>query len=126
MSLLPISGRDFEKILLNNVFSFFSENNLITQKQSGCKPGDSCINQLLSVSYEIYKAFNDGFEVRSTFLDISKAFDKVWHQGVIFKLRDNGILDDVLKILSDFLCNQKINGCTQWLSSTSGVPQGSN
>ena len=51
--------------------------------------------------------FDDGFEVRSVFLDISKAFDKVWHKGIIFKLLQNGILDDLLNILSDFLRNRK-------------------
>ena len=86
---------------------FFLENNLITQKQSGFKPGDSCINQLLSITHEIYKSFNDGFEGRECFLDISKAFDKVWHQGIIFKLRQNDILGELLNILSDFLSNRR-------------------
>ena len=63
------------------MFSFFIENGLISQNQSGFKPGDSCINQLLSITHEIYKSFDDGWKVRSAFLDISKAFDKVWHQG---------------------------------------------
>ena len=45
------------------MFSFFIENNLITQKQSRFKPGNSCINQLLSVTHKIYKSFDDGFEV---------------------------------------------------------------
>ena len=40
------------------------------------KPGDSCINQLLSITNEIFQSFAEGFEVRSVFLDISKAFDK--------------------------------------------------
>ena len=52
---------------------------LIPQNQSGFKPGDSCINQLLSITHEIYKSFDDGWELRGVFLDISKAFDKVWH-----------------------------------------------
>ena len=101
MSLLPICGKVFEKILFN-MFSFFSKNNLITQKQFGFKPSDSCINQLLSITHEIYKSFDDGFEVRSVFLGISKTFDKVWHQGIIFRLRQNGISGDLLNILSDF------------------------
>ena len=61
------------------MFSFFIENGLISQNQSGFKPGDSCINQLLSITHEIYKSFDDGWEVRGAFLDISKAFDKVWY-----------------------------------------------
>ena len=47
------------------------------------------------------------FEVRSVFLDISKAFDNVWHAGIIFKIKQNVILDDLLNILSDFLRNRK-------------------
>ena len=59
------------------MFGFFIENNLISQHQSEFKPGDSCINQLLSITHEIYQSFDEGFDVPSVFLDISKAFDKV-------------------------------------------------
>ena len=89
---------------------FFLDNKLITTSQSGFKPGDSCINQLLSITHEIYKSFDGGLEVRSVFLDISKAFDKVWHEGVIFKLEQNGISGDLLNILRDFLSNRVLNG----------------
>ena len=47
----------------------------MSQTQPGSKPGDSCINQLLSITHEIYKSFDDMWEVRGVFLDISKAFD---------------------------------------------------
>ena len=89
------------------MFKFFTSNNLISPNQSGFKPGDSCINQLLSITHEIYKSFDDGLEVRGVFLDISKAFDKVWHEGLIFKLKQNGVSGDLLHILSDFLSNSK-------------------
>ena len=49
-------------------------------------PGDSCINQVLSITHEIYSSFDDGFEVRSIFMDISKAFDKVWHKALYLNL----------------------------------------
>ena len=88
------------------MFSFFIENGLISQNQSGFKPGDSCINQFLSITHEIYKSFDDGWEVRGVFLDISKAFDKVWHQGVLFKLKQNGISGNLLKLMEDFLANR--------------------
>ena len=112
------------------MFRFFLDNKLITSNQSGFKPGDSCINQLLSITHEIYKSFDDGLEVRSVFLDISKAFDKVWHEGVIFKLEQNGISGDLLNILTDFLSNRKqkvvLNGqVSTWTSVNAGVPQGS-
>ena len=112
------------------MFSFFLANNLLAPNQSGFKPGDSCINQLLSITHEIYSSLNDGFEVRSVFLDISKAFDKVWHEEIIFKLKQNGISDDLLNILSDFLRNRKqrvtLNGqSSSWTNFNAGVPQGS-
>ena len=85
------------------------------------------INQ--SITHEINKSFDDGIEVRSVFLDISKAFDKVWHEGVIFKLKQNGISGDLLNILTDFLSNRKqrvvLNGqVSTWTSVNAGVPQG--
>ena len=72
------------------MLSFCIENDLISQNQPGFKPGDSCINQFLSTIHEIYKSFDDGREVRGVFLDISKAFGKVWDQSVILKLKQNG------------------------------------
>ena len=65
------------------------------------------------------------------FLDISNAFDEVWHQGIIFKLRQNDISSDLLNISSDFLRNKRqrvvLNGQTStWAIITAGVPQGSN
>ena len=76
------------------MFRIFVSNNLNSLNQSGFKPGDSCINQLLSITPEIYKSFDGGLEVTGVFLDISKAFDKLWHQGLIFKLKQNGISGD--------------------------------
>ena len=109
---------------------FFLTKNLLAPNQSGFKLGESCINQLLSITLEIYSSFDDGFEVRGAFLVIFKAFDKVWHEGIISKLRKNGISDDFLGTLSDFLRNRKqrvtLNGqFSSWTSVNEGVPQGS-
>ena len=109
---------------------FFIENDLISQNQSGFKPGDYCINQLLSIIDEIYKSFDDGWEIRSVFLGISKALNKVWHQGVILKLKQNTISGNLLKIIEDFLSNRYqrvvLNGqYSGWAAVNTGVPQGS-
>ena len=69
---------------------YLIDNDLIPH-QSGFKRGDSCINQLLLIRYEIYKSFDEGFEVCGVFLDIFKAFDRVWHDGLIFKLQKTAI-----------------------------------
>ena len=55
----------------------------------------------------IYKSFDESHEVRGVFLDISKAFDKVWHDGIIFKLTQNGISGNLLKLLRDFLSERR-------------------
>ena len=112
------------------MFKFFVEDELISPNQSGFKPGNSCINQLLAITHEIYKSFDDGFEVRGVFLDISRAFDKVWYEGLIFKLKQNGIYGNLLNLLCDFLRNRKqrvlLNGqVSDWSDVTAGVPQGS-
>ena len=85
------------------MLSSFIENDLIFQNQSGFKP---------------------------VFLDISKAFDNVWYQGVILKLKQNGISENLLKIIEDFLSNRYqrvvLNGQSSgWAEVNVGVPQGS-
>ena len=120
VSPLPICGKIFERLLYNEIVNFLLENQLISPKQSGFRPGDSCINQLLSINHEILSAFDIGLEVRGLFLDISKAIDKVWHAGLIYKLRQNGICGDLINILNDFLINRKqrvvSNGqCSSWV-----------
>ena len=95
--LLPVCDKIFETLIFNEKFKFFIENDLISPNQSGFKPRDSCINQLLSTTHDIYKSFNCGFKVRRVFLEILKAFDKVWHDGIIFKLEQNGIPGEMHK-----------------------------
>ena len=77
ISLLPICSKIFEKIIFDQMYIFLSSNNLLSQNQSGFRPGDSTINQLLSITTEIYEAFENYEETRAVFLDISKAFYKV-------------------------------------------------
>ena len=115
--------------MYNNLFEFFIKNDLISSNQSDFKRGDSCIYQLLSITHEIYQSFDNGFEVRGIFLDISKAFDTVWHKGLIFKLKQNGVTGNLLNILIDFLKERKkrvfLNGQHSKRSNISSwVPQG--
>ena len=66
-----------------------------------------CINQLLSITHGIYYSFDERFETRAIFLDISKAFDKIWHEGLIYKLCQYGFSADLLSLLVNFLTNRK-------------------
>ena len=130
ISSLPVSRKIFERLLYDSVFKFFTENNLISLNQSGFKPGDSCVNQLLSITHPILKSLDNDHEIRSVFLDMSKAFDKVWHKGLIFKLKQNGISGNLLSTLTDFLTLRKqrmvLNAqLSSWSNIESGVPKGS-
>ena len=109
ISLLPICGNLFEKIIFNNLYSYLNTNNLITKNQSGFRPGDSTTNQLLYLVNEIHQAFEDPkfLDVRAVFLDISEAFDKVWHDGLIFKLKQNGVSGSLLMFFPNYLNNRK-------------------
>ena len=109
-SLLPICDKIFERLIYNVIYDFLTDNNLLSPNQSGFRSGSSCINQILSINHEILNAFDKGLEVCGIFLEISKAFDKVWHDGLIFKLRQNGISGDIMHILRDFLRNLLILG----------------
>ena len=74
ISLLPICGKNFERLIYNDLFTFFTDNNLISPNQSGFRPGDSCVNQLIAITHEICKLFDDGLEVRRAFLRYIKRF----------------------------------------------------
>ena len=75
--------------------------------QSGFRPGDSTVNQLVFVVHKIYKALEEGKEVRMVFLDISKAFDKVWHKGLLRRLESLGVRDPLLKWIKSYLSERK-------------------
>ena len=132
ISLLPICGKILEKLIFNHLYSYLNTNNLIAKNQSGFRPGDSTTNQLLYLIDEIHQAFDctESLEVRAVFLDISKAVDKVWHEGLLFKLKQNGISGGLLNLFQNYLNNRKqrvvLNGSfSEFSSIESGVPQGS-
>ena len=130
ISLLCISGKIFEKLMFDSMYLFFNSNSLISVNQSGFRPGDSAINQLLSITSEIYEAFENYDEVRAVFLDISKAFDKVWHKGLVYKLKRCGINGKLIVLIENYLSNRVqrvvLNGQeSEWEIINSGVPQGS-
>ena len=95
----------FEKSIFNNLYIYLTTHNLITKNQSGFRPGDPTTNQLIDPVNEIHHAFDStkSLGVRAVFLDISKAFAKVWHDAWFLML----------------LCS------AEYSTIESGVPQGS-
>ena len=93
VSLLPICSRILGKMIFDSIMRFFNENKFLSDAQSGFRPSDSCEYQQLSVVHDIYKSLdcNPLLEVRGMFLDISKVFDRVWLNGLIYKIKSFGI-----------------------------------
>ena len=133
VSLLPICGKIFERLIFNSLYEYVEENKLLSMHQSGFRSNDSCVNQPLPIIHNLYKGFDayPTLETRCVFLDMSKTFDKVLHQGLIFKLKSFGVSDSLLNlIVESFLSNRfqrvLLNGQTsKWLSVKVAVPQGS-
>ncbi|MCG8077918.1 MAG: reverse transcriptase family protein, partial [Candidatus Thiodiazotropha taylori] len=130
ISLLNTLGKVLEKIVHKHVFNFCRDNNIITTFQSGFVPGDCTVNQLSDLYNTFCKALDEGKEVRTIFCDISKAFDRVWHRGLLFKLRRAGITGSLLSWFSNYLQDRQqrvvLPGATSdWSIVRAGVPQGS-
>ncbi len=103
VSLLSVVVKVFERIIFKYVFNFFRENFVITIFQSRFLPGMSTVTQLLEVYHYFCSAVDEGKEIRVVFLDITKAFDRVWHKGLIYKLKRCGIHGRLLAWFADYL-----------------------
>ena len=108
------------------------DHKLLNPCHSGFKKNDSCINQFVSITHEIYSAFdcNSSLEVRGVFLDLSKVFDKVWHDGLFYKRKLFGISESLPKLIQNYLDNRfqriLLNGQTSgWKPVKAGFPQNS-
>ena len=109
---------------------FLQYNNIITQSQSRFIPGDSTVNQLLRICNDLCTSFDTGINTQAVYLDISKAFDRVWHTGLISKLKAIGIRGKNVKWFRDYLsCRMQatvVKGEKCNLKRVlAGVPQGS-
>jgi hypothetical protein len=130
ISLLSTLSKVQERVVYRRLYRYLADNNLLTDKNSGFKERDSAMCQLIKIVDTIYRALEDGKDISMVFLDISKAFDRVWHKGLLQKLKANGIEGKLLNWIENYLCDRKIrvvlNGQkAQWATTNAGVPQGS-
>ena len=114
------------------MFKYLQDNKFLSDNQSGFRSGDSGISQLIAITHDIFAAFdgNPSLETRGVFLDISKDFDKVWHDGILHKLKCLGVEEGFYNILKHYLQNRKqrvilICQSSSWLDISAWVPQGS-
>jgi hypothetical protein len=119
-----------EKIILKHLHNYLLRYNILSDDQSGFKHNDSTINQLLVIYDVIMKNVDIGQDVRFIFCDISKAFDCVWHRGLLYILRKYGIKGNLLTWFGSYLSDRKQRVCMNGYDSTwnfinAGAPQGS-
>ena len=130
VALLSCIGKLQEKIVFKNMYNFLLDNNLLYKYQSGILPHHSTDFQLIDIFHNIYQAFDNNMFSCIVFCDVSKAFDRVWHKGLLFKLRQNDIKGKLLEWLKSYFSQRKqkvgLKSCFSCLKSIfAGVPQGS-
>ena len=131
ISLLSPLSKIFEKIVYKQMYSHFTENNLLTDKQSGYRKNHSTQDQLLYLTDNLYKSLDDGHNFTAVYLDISKYFDTIWHKGLLYKCEHEfGITGQLLNWLKSYLTDRKQrvilgNDLSPLLTLKAGCPQGS-
>ena len=111
------------------MYNFLIDINLLYKYQSSFPAHHSTVSQLIDIFHNICQAFDNNMFSCIVFCDVSKAFDRVWHNGLLFKLRQNGIDGKLLECLSSYLSQRKqkvcFKSCYSGLKSIfAGVPQG--
>ena len=119
-----------ERLVHNELFKHFTKHNLLPQNQSRFRPNDSTTNQLARIVHRLAKAIDEGKFILTCYYDLSKAFDTVWHKGLLHKLHHMGVDGAALAWLTSYLQDRRqkvrINSATsEWAHVPAGVPQGS-
>ncbi|GFT93850.1 RNA-directed DNA polymerase from mobile element jockey [Trichonephila clavipes] len=130
ISLISCVAKLFEKILLSRIQAFSDSNHIIPDFQHGFRKKTSTCHQLLRTTNLIIDGFNTHRTTGGIFLDVEKAFDRVWHNGLIFKLIQINLPPYLIKIIYEYLNNRtfqvKINSIHSRIGSIqAGTPQGS-
>ena len=130
VSLTSICCKLLEHIIYSNIFEHLDKYNILCSHQHGFRTGHSCETQLLTTLDDLAYNLNSGFQTDLVLLDFKKAFDKVLHHRLCYKLTYYGIKGTTLRWIQDFLTNRiqqvVVNGCSSIPSQViSGVPQGS-
>ena len=105
--LTSIPCKELEKVIVSALLTFVNTHNLISKAQHGFERKRTCIKNLLDSTDRISYALARGRNVDVILLDFAKAFDKVWHDEQLAKLRALGISGSLLNWIADFLCQRK-------------------
>lgn len=130
ISLLNTLGKLCEKLILNRLLKFVSDNNIMNKEQFGFRAHHSTTHQLVRITDRIRRNFNEGRFTGGVFLDVASAFDKVWHIGLLYKLHTINIPLYLFHLIHSYLANRTfqvtlLNAKSNRRVIRAGVPQGS-
>ena len=130
ISITSQVGKLLEKHIRKQIMIHLQNNNLLSAHQHGFCDRRSCMTNLLEALDDVTALIDEGIPVDEIFLDFKKAFDKVCHTRLLYKLHHMGIEGNILQWIASFLKGRiqrvKVNGsCSSWINVSSGVPQGS-
>ena len=130
ISLLPTLSKLFERIICDRLEDWMLKNNIIVNHQSGFRKNHQTRDQLLRIIQSGLSGFNRKQKMGAVFIDIQKAFDSVWHTGLLWKLHKYAIPQYLGKLLQSYLLERsfvvRVNQSLSLLRPiNSGVPQGS-
>ena len=121
-------GKLMERCIYKHVYNYLHSNNLLYEKQSGFLRGHSTVHHLLETYHQIVSSLDAKQNLCMIFCDISKAFDRVWYKGLLFKLRQLGISEPPISWFADYLSGRKQSVIVNTVMSraiNACVPQGS-
>lgn len=130
ISLLPCMSKVFERIVRQQLLDHLISKNLLNKNNSGFIPNDSTTNRLCLMVHQIAEALENKRYVRGVFLDVNRAFNSVWHKGLLFKMEQLGVSGDLLLWFKSYLADRQHrvrvdNNYSSWFCTNAGVPQGS-
>ena len=108
VSLLSNVAKIMEKLIFNKLYKYCTDNKILTTHNSGFKQGDSTIYQLTDLVHRLHQCLDNSEDICLVFLDASRAFDRIWHEGLLYKLQSMGVHGDILEWIRNYLQNQKL------------------
>ena len=131
VSLLSFCSKIFEKLIFDDIYDFINKNNFFINSQSRVRANNSLLHHLIAIAHKCFSPFDAKFSLevrRGVFLDLPKAFDRAWHDGLLYELKCNRIDGNLFKLITSFLndiCQRVVlNGQSSvWKSVTAGMPQ---
>ena len=130
ISLLNTFSKLFERVILIRLSDWLDENHILSELQAGFRKNKQTKDHIFRIITDVQAAFNRGFKIGAIFIDIEKAFDKVWHEGLLFKLDQLKVPNYLDKWIANYLESRTFSVRNHGALSVStpihaGVPQGS-